>query len=81
MKDQRPRTAFMSAQYTAGEGDIEQRAFYAALTRCLLKSKCDSIVVGIRILAQPFIDVLQNCCPIPIAITKSATAPCCYHFS
>jgi hypothetical protein len=80
MKDQRPRTAFMSAQSTAGDGDIEQRPFYTAFARGLFKSKRDSVVVGLRISAQPFADVFHNCCRIPTAITKSTIVPCCYHF-
>jgi hypothetical protein len=80
LKDQRSRAAFMRSQSAAGDSDIEQRPFYTAFARGLFKSKRDSVVVGLRISAQPFADVFHNCCRIPTAITKSTIVPCCYHF-
>ena len=78
-KDQRSRAAFMRSQSAAGDGDIEQTSFYPAFARGLFKSERDSVVVGLRIYAQPFADVFHNCCRIPTAITKSAIVPCCNH--
>jgi hypothetical protein len=80
LKDQRPRAASMGSQHAASDGDIEQRPLYPAFARCLFKSERDSVVVCVRILAQPFADVLNNCYLMPISITKSAFVPCCNHF-
>ena len=69
----------MSCQSAVGDGDIEQRPFYSTYVGCLFKSKRDSIIIGVRILEQPFTDVLHYCCALPTSITKGTIVPCCYH--
>ena len=64
----------MSAQSTAGDGDIEQRPFYSTYV-----GKRDSIIIRVSILAQPFGDVLHNCGLMPTSITDCAVVPYRYH--
>jgi hypothetical protein len=79
LKNQRPRAASMGSQCATVDSDIEQRPFYSTYASCFLKSKRDSVIIRIiRILTQPFADVLHNCRLMPTSITKSAVVPCCY---